>query len=160
MTREKPRREKPRPTRFGRIGKFCFARGAPEELRGYVNASTYPDGRICEVFITVDRAGTSRVASEALAEAVSARLSFARGMLDASAIDASMRLQRGETIEQVADKHLRTRFEPQGATGNKLIPRATSVLDFVYRWLLLWYSKEKKDPFAGVEPEPEIGRPE
>lgn len=130
MTRERLTEE-----RDGRTGKFHF-RQAPdgEEVRGYVMTGTYPDGRLGEVFIVLDRAGSTL-----------------RGFCDAAATMTSIRLQRGETIEEIAQKMLRTNFTPNGPTGNKLIPYATSVLDFVFRWLLLWHGVEKRDPFARPE---------
>ncbi len=75
-----------------------------------------------------------------------------RGMADAVAISLSMRLQRGETVAEITDKMIGTRFEPAGFTGNELVPRASSVLDFVARWLRHWFAPELK--VAEAEPAP------
>lgn len=93
-----------------------------DDVRGYVYANTYPDGRLGEVFIVLDRAGSSL-----------------RGFADAVAASMSVRLQRGETCMEVTDKLVGMKFDPAGPTGNALVPRATSVLDFAARWLRHWF---------------------
>lgn len=88
------------------------------EMRIYVTSSTYPDGRIGEVFIKADKAGT-----------------LASGALDAVAIAISVGLQYGVPLVAYTSKLVGTRFEPSGFTRDKDFPSCTSVLDLVARWL-------------------------
>ncbi len=46
-------------------------------------------------------------------------------------------LRIGMPLQKIADKFIGTRFEPDGFTGDPMIPMTTSVLDYVMRWL--WY---------------------
>jgi hypothetical protein len=104
---------------------------AQDEVKGYITASVYPDGRLGEVFIVLDRAG-----------------SLLRGMANALATSISVRLQCGESVEDVVAQMRRMRFAPDGWTGCPSVPRATSVLDLIARWLLLNWGAAKKDPYA------------
>ncbi|MCH7835299.1 MAG: vitamin B12-dependent ribonucleotide reductase, partial [Chloroflexi bacterium] len=48
----------------------------------------------------------------------------------------------GVPIEDLARKLKNTRFEPYGRTNNPHIPWATSIVDYVFRWLELKFSPE------------------
>ncbi len=49
----------------------------------------------------------------------------------------SYALQYGVPISELTSKLRNTRFEPSGPTSNKQIPIATSIVDYVFRWLEL-----------------------
>ena len=68
------------------------------------------------------------------------------GLTDAVALLTSIALQYGVTIDRLAEKLEHTRFEPYGPTGNADLPFATSVLDYIFRWLRLHFG----DPAAGA----------
>lgn len=90
---------------------------------GYVTVGLYDDGRPGEVFLTVDKAGTTL-----------------RGVLDAWAIAMSLALQHGVPLADLVAKHKGTHFEPAGPTGEEGgaeggIPFATSLVDYVARYL-------------------------
>ena len=52
------------------------------------------------------------------------------------AISVSVGLQHGIPLEVYADKFVATRFGPAGPTDNPAIRRASSVLDYIFRYLL------------------------
>ena len=61
------------------------------------------------------------------------------GLTDAVALLTSIALQYGVSLDKLADKLEQTRFEPYGITANPDIPFATSLLDYVFRWLRLHF---------------------
>lgn len=87
-------------------------------LEGYITVGLYEDGRPGEVFLTAAKGG-----------------SMIRGSLDAFAIMLSIALQHGVNIDDIVRKLRGVTFEPQGFTANTEIPNATSVIDYVARWL-------------------------
>ncbi len=89
------------------------------EVKGYVIANTYPDGRLGEIFLNVGKTSSSEV------------------WVDQWARAASFALQYGAPVNEFFSKFVATRFEPSGATNNKSIKRCTSILDYVSRWVLL-----------------------
>ncbi len=48
----------------------------------------------------------------------------------------------------LVDKFTHVRFEPSGFTGNREIPLAKSIVDYVFRWLALRYLPEDERPAA------------
>lgn len=85
---------------------------------GYIQTGHYEDGRLGEVFIRFGKSGD------------------ASALLDQWAVSTSYALQYGVPPRELLQKFVGTRFEPEGSTSNKDIPRCTSVLDYVARWLL------------------------
>jgi ribonucleoside-diphosphate reductase alpha chain len=55
--------------------------------------------------------------------------------MDTVAMLTSYSLQYGVPLSELSAKLKNTRFEPSGPTGNKDIPLATSIVDYVFRWL-------------------------
>ena len=92
------------------------------EQEGYLTVGLFEDGTAGEVFIRMAKEGST-----------------VSGLADAVALLTSMALQYGVSIETLADKLEHTRFEPYGPTGNAEIPLATSVLDYIFRWLRLHF---------------------
>jgi len=62
------------------------------------------------------------------------------GLMDAVALLTSVTLQYGVPVEDLSRKLKNTRFEPYGTTGNPEIPWATSLVDYIFRWLELRFS--------------------
>ncbi len=93
-------------------------RGEPEPLKVYVTAGFYDDGRLGEIFIETDKEGT-----------------LASGTFDAVALAVSIGLQHGVPPEAYLSKFRGMKFEPNGLTGDKKYPTATSILDLIARWL-------------------------
>src|SRR6516225_2518971 len=85
---------------------------------GYITVGMYQDGRPGEVFIKMSKEGSTL-----------------SGVMDGLALTLSIGLQYGVPLKVLVDKLLNTRFEPSGITANQNIRFATSVLDYIARWL-------------------------
>jgi len=85
---------------------------------GYITVGLYEDGTPGEIFITMSKEGST-----------------ISGLMDAFATSVSMALQYGVPLRVLVEKFSHMRFEPSGFTGNKDIPMAKSILDYIFRWL-------------------------
>lgn len=57
------------------------------------------------------------------------------GIMDGFALSVSIALQYGVPLRALIDKFVNARFEPSGFTGNRQIPYAKSIIDYIGRWL-------------------------
>lgn len=87
---------------------------------GYLTVGMYADGSPGEIFITMAKEG-----------------SVISGLMDSFATIVSLALQYGVPLSVMVDKLSHTRFEPSGYTGNKELPFAKSIMDYIFRWLAL-----------------------
>ena len=55
--------------------------------------------------------------------------------MDSFATAISFNLQYGVPLKFLVDKFSHVRFEPSGWTGNRQIPYAKSIMDYIFRWL-------------------------
>jgi ribonucleoside-diphosphate reductase alpha chain len=85
---------------------------------GYITVGMYDDGTPGEVFIKMAREGSTL-----------------SGIMDGLAVSISIALQYGVPLKALVDKLMNTRFDPSGITQNPNIRFATSVLDYIGRWL-------------------------
>ena len=85
---------------------------------GYMHVGMYEDGTPGEIFIRMAKEGST-----------------ISGLMDSFATAVSLALQHGVPIRLLVDKFSFTRFEPSGWTGNQDIPRASSIMDYLFRWL-------------------------
>jgi ribonucleoside-diphosphate reductase alpha chain len=85
---------------------------------GYMVVGVYPDGQPGEIFITMAKEGST-----------------VSGLMDSFATAISVALQHGVPLKLLCDKFKHTRFEPSGWTGNSNIGYATSIMDYLFRWL-------------------------
>jgi len=85
---------------------------------GYVTVGLYEDGTPGEIFVRMAKEG-----------------SVIAGLMDSFATAVSLSLQHGVPMQLLVDKFKGTRFEPSGFTGNQEIPIATSIMDYLFRWL-------------------------
>ena len=106
------------------------------EQEGYITAGLFDDGSPGEIFVTVAKEGST-----------------VSGLIDAVALLTSIALQYGVSLEKLCDKLEQTRFEPHGLTANPDIPTATSMLDYIFRWLRLHFLDNGID--AGDRDEPD-----
>ncbi len=90
------------------------------EQEGYMTVGLFDDGTPGEVFINVNKQGST-----------------VSGLMDTVAMLTSYSLQYGVPLSELASKLKNTRFEPSGPTSNRQIPIATSIVDYVFRWLEL-----------------------
>ncbi len=59
------------------------------------------------------------------------------GVMDCFATAISIALQHGVPLKLLCEKFKHTRFEPSGWTGNPDINYASSMMDYIFRWLEL-----------------------
>ena len=85
---------------------------------GYVTVGLYPDGTPGEVFISMNKAGST-----------------ISGLMDTIAVSVSSGLQYGVPLQFYVNKFSHVRFEPSGFTGNQQVPYAKSIVDYIFRWL-------------------------
>ncbi|HEY4240902.1 MAG TPA: vitamin B12-dependent ribonucleotide reductase [Kofleriaceae bacterium] len=87
---------------------------------GYITTGLYPDGSPGEIFVRMAKEG-----------------SVIAGLMDSFATAISLALQHGVPLPLLIEKFKGTRFEPAGFTGNQEIPIATSIMDYLFRWLAI-----------------------
>jgi len=85
---------------------------------GYLTVGMYDDGTPGEIFIKMAKEGSTL-----------------SGIMDGFALSVSIALQYGVPLRALVDKFVNARFEPSGYTGNKEIPYAKSIIDYIGRWL-------------------------
>lgn len=85
---------------------------------GYIHVGLYEDGIPGEIFIKMAKEGST-----------------VSGLMDAWGIQTSLALQYGVPLKSVVQKFKHTSFEPSGWTREEGIGHASSVLDYVARWL-------------------------
>ena len=85
---------------------------------GYLTTGMYEDGQPGEIFLKMAKEGST-----------------VSGLMDTIATMTSISLQYGVPLKALVDKFSHTRFEPAGFTGNREIPIAKSVMDYVFRFL-------------------------
>ncbi|HEV2289311.1 MAG TPA: vitamin B12-dependent ribonucleotide reductase [Candidatus Acidoferrales bacterium] len=85
---------------------------------GYLTVGMYDDGTPGEIFIKMAKEGSTL-----------------SGIMDGFALSVSIALQYGVPLRALIDKFVNARFEPSGFTGNRQIPYAKSIIDYIGRWL-------------------------
>jgi len=83
----------------------------------YIRTGEYEDGRLGEVFITIDKEGCKL------------------RVYDALGILLSIGLQHGVPLADYVDKLSGLRYDPQGVTSNPEIPFVKSIADYLAKWL-------------------------
>ncbi len=118
INRPKPFREHLPDERRSITHKFQVA-----DQEGYITVGLYDDGRPGEIFVKINKEGST-----------------VSGLMDAVALLTSITLQYGVPIEELSRKLKNTRFEPSGRTNNPQIPFATSLADYIFRWIELKFA--------------------
>ncbi|MEM4183789.1 MAG: hypothetical protein QXG52_08175, partial [Candidatus Caldarchaeum sp.] len=77
------------------------------------------------------------------------------GLMDSFSIVTSIALQYGVPLKVLVDKFIHTRFEPSGFTDNPQIRFATSVVDYVFKWLAIKFLPEKDLAELGLSSNPD-----
>lgn len=117
--RMQPHRSRLQPTRRSVTHKFAI--GGHE---GYMTVGLFEDNRPGELFLTMAKEGST-----------------IGGLMDTVGILTSLALQYGVSVETLARKFEHVSFEPSGWTGNQDIRRASSVIDYIFRWLGMEFSE-------------------
>ena len=85
---------------------------------GYLTIGLFEDGTPGEMFITMAKEGST-----------------IGGLMDSVAALTSISLQYGVPLDALVRKFSHQRFEPSGFTKNPQIGRASSIIDYVFRWM-------------------------
>jgi len=85
---------------------------------GYLTVGLFENGMPGELFITMAKEGST-----------------IGGLMDAVGALTSMALQYGVPLEALVKKFAHQRFEPSGFTKNPDIRNASSIIDYVFRWM-------------------------
>ena len=124
-----PKRRRLPKERVGITHKFQV--GAHE---GYITVGLFEDGTPGELFIRMSKEGST-----------------VSGFADSFAIVCSMALQYGVPLSTLVRKFSHMRFVPDGMTGNRNIPMAKSVVDYVFRWMAFKFLTVAEAEGAGVQ---------
>ncbi len=102
---------------------------------GYVHVGLYATGEPGEIFVKMAKEGST-----------------ISGLMDSFATAISLALQHGVPLRLLCDKFARTRFEPYGFTENPDIPRASSIMDYLFRWLASKFVKQDAPAVEAAAP--------
>ena len=91
-------------------------------FEGYLTVGLFEDGRPGEVFIKMSKEGSTL-----------------SGLVQGFCRAFSLALQHGLTLRDACDRFRGMHFEPSGPTNNPEIPEASSILDYVARYLEVNY---------------------
>ncbi len=106
---------------------------------GYITVGLYEDGQPGELFITMSKEGST-----------------IGGLMDTVGTLTSIALQYGVPLESLAKKFAYQRFEPSGFTKNPDIRHATSITDYVFRWLACQFIKGYKEATSATRGQTEL----
>ncbi len=100
---------------------------------GYLTIGFHSDGRPGEIFLKMAKEGSTL-----------------SGMCQAFCRAFSLSLQHGLTVEDAVIRFKGMRFEPLGPTSNSEIPEASSIVDYVARYLEKnWTAAARREMAAG-----------
>ena len=106
---------------------------------GYITVGLYEDGQPGELFITMSKEGST-----------------IGGLMDTVGTLTSIALQYGVPLESLVKKFAYQRFEPSGFTKNADIRHATSITDYVFRWLACQFIKGYKEATSPNRAQPDL----
>jgi ribonucleoside-diphosphate reductase alpha chain len=89
---------------------------------GYLTVGLFEDGQPGELFITMAKEGST-----------------IGGLMDSIGTLTSMSLQYGVPLDALVRKFAHQRFEPSGITKHPEIRMASSIIDYVFRWMALQF---------------------
>ncbi len=110
---------------------------------GYVTVGLFEDGQPGELFIQMSKEGSTL-----------------GGLMDTIATLTSISLQYGVPLESMVRKFAYQRFEPSGFTKNPDIRNATSITDYVFRWLGCQFIKGYKEATSPNRGQADLPMPE
>lgn len=106
---------------------------------GYITVGLYESGLPGELFIQMSKEGST-----------------IGGLMDTVATLTSISLQYGVPLESLVRKFAYQRFEPSGFTKNPDIRNATSITDYVFRWLGCQFIKGYKEATSPHRAQPDL----
>lgn len=114
-----PHRKRLLATRQSVTHKFAI-----DQHEGYMTVGLFDDHRPGELFLTMAKEGST-----------------IGGLMDTIGILTSLALQYGVPVDTLARKFEHVSFEPSGWTRDPTIRRASSVIDYIFRWLGMQFSE-------------------
>ncbi len=130
----KPLRRRLEDTRMAVNHKFDIA-----GHEGYLTVGLFEDGRPGELFVTMAKEGST-----------------IGGLMDTIGALTSMALQYGVPLESLVKKFAHQRFEPSGFTKNPDIRNASSIIDYVFRWMGCQFVAGYKESTAPKRPHADL----
>ncbi|HVU08371.1 MAG TPA: vitamin B12-dependent ribonucleotide reductase [Verrucomicrobiae bacterium] len=109
---------------------------------GYLTVGLFEDGQPGELFITMAKEGST-----------------IGGLMDTIGTLTSMSLQYGVPLETLLKKFAHQRFEPSGFTKNPEIRNASSIIDYVFRWLAFQFIPGYREALTTNRSQPELAMP-
>jgi ribonucleoside-diphosphate reductase alpha chain len=133
----KPLRRRLTDTRTAVTHKFDIA-----GHEGYLTVGLFEDNQPGELFITMAKEGST-----------------IGGLMDSIGTLTSMALQYGVPLEALVKKFAHQRFEPSGFTKNADIRNASSITDYVFRWMAFQFIPGYRENITAVRNQPELSMP-
>lgn len=118
----KPSRLKLSETRSALTHKFSIA-----GVEGYITVGMFEDGSPGELFITMSKEGST-----------------VGGLMDCIGTLTSIALQYGVPLQDLVNKFSHVRFEPSGWTTNEKVRNASSVVDYIFRWMATQFTVQEE----------------
>ena len=112
------------------------------EQEGYLTVGLFEDGQPGELFITMAKEGST-----------------IGGLMDSVATLTSIALQYGVPLESLVKKFSHQRFEPSGFTKNPEIRNASSITDYVFRWMAVQFIPGYRELHSTNRSQPELAMP-
>ncbi|MDW7979362.1 MAG: vitamin B12-dependent ribonucleotide reductase [Verrucomicrobiales bacterium] len=109
---------------------------------GYLTVGLFEDGQPGELFITMAKEGST-----------------IGGLMDTIGALTSIALQYGVPLEALVRKFAHQRFEPSGFTKNPEIRNASSITDYVFRWMALQFIPGYRESHMADANQPELAMP-
>ena len=109
---------------------------------GYLTVGLFEDGQPGELFITMAKEGST-----------------IGGLMDSIGTLTSLAWQYGVPLEALVKKFAHQRFEPSGFTKNPDIRNASSITDYVFRWLALQFMPGYREGLNAARTQPELSMP-
>lgn len=109
---------------------------------GYLTVGLFDDGQPGELFITMAKEGST-----------------IGGLMDCIATLTSMSLQYGVPLEALARKFAHQRFEPSGFTKNPDIRNASSIIDYIFRWMAIQFIPGYREANVPSATQPDLNIP-
>ena len=109
---------------------------------GYLTVGLFEDRQPGELFITMAKEGST-----------------IGGLMDSIGTLTSMALQYGVPLEALVKKFAHQRFEPSGFTKNPDIRNASSITDYVFRWMAIQFIPGYRETVMINRNQPELPMP-
>jgi ribonucleoside-diphosphate reductase alpha chain len=109
---------------------------------GYLTVGLFDDNTPGELFITMAKEGST-----------------IGGLMDSVGTLTSLALQYGVPLEALVKKFAHQRFEPSGFTKNPDIRNASSITDYVFRWMALQFIPGYRESINTARNQPELVMP-